>query len=70
MTISDLRIENHGSICIVQPLTGGAKRWLEDNTSEETQWWGGGLCVEPRYLEPLIQGYLSSEHGDCPGCGP
>lgn len=53
----NLVIENHGSIVLLRPLTSAGRRWLEENTSEEAQWWGGALVVEPRYVEPLVTAF-------------
>ena len=46
-------VENHGSIVLVRPLSNDVRSWLHDHTGEESQWFGGALVVEPRYLEPL-----------------
>jgi hypothetical protein len=55
----DFRIEDHGSIVVVQPLTPQAGEWIEENVpTEPWQWLGGGLCVEHRYAEPLIEGIV------------
>jgi hypothetical protein len=47
-------IDNHGSIALIRPLTADVRDWLQENTGEEAQWFGGALVVEPRYLEPLV----------------
>jgi hypothetical protein len=57
---SDVRIENHGSLFIFQPLTPAAQAWIEDNVSDESTWWGGGLIVEPRYARDLAAGMLAN----------
>lgn len=50
----DFKIENHGSIILMQPLTGSADEWLRENT--DGTWYGGALVVEPRYIEALLEG--------------
>jgi len=53
----DVLVYNHGSIFTVVPYTTVACEWVEEHVqNEETQWWGGGFCVEPRYLENLLHG--------------
>jgi hypothetical protein len=52
----DFQIENHMSITLVRPLTKTCRKWLEENTSDEAQWFGGALVVEPRYVENLYHG--------------
>ena len=53
----DFTVEDHGSIIIVQPLTAPCREWLQENT--DGQWWAGGLAVEPRYVDDLIDGMMS-----------
>jgi hypothetical protein len=57
----DFRIDNHGSICILNALTPAAKSWVEQHLSgEETQTWGAnGTVVEPRYLHNILEGIQS-----------
>ena len=50
----DVRIENHGSILLVHPLTDKARDWLTENT--DGQWFGSALSIEPRYVESLVEG--------------
>jgi hypothetical protein len=56
------RVENHGSIVLVRPLTLDCQAWLQANTAEEgedmAQWFGGALVVEPRYVEALVRGLV------------
>jgi len=52
----DVRIENHGSIFLLLPVTQAAKAWLEENVDPESQWWCGKLVVEHRYIRPLSRG--------------
>ena len=52
--MTDVRVENHGSIVIIQPLTAAAREWLQENTNG--MWWGGGLACEPRYVNDLLDG--------------
>jgi hypothetical protein len=47
---------NAGSIVLVQPLSASARQWLERHVMGETQWWGGALVCEPRYVHALLSG--------------
>ena len=54
---SDVEFLNHGSVCMVVPLTPAAKEWVDDNLAlEGWQWLGGGFACEPRYAGDLAQG--------------
>lgn len=50
---ADFRIENHGSIFLFDPLNTAAEEHLRENVSEQAQWFGGSLVVEPRYIADL-----------------
>lgn len=52
----DFTFENHGSIWLCRPQNDAAREHLEENVSEEAQWFGGALVVEPRYVEGLVGG--------------
>ena len=55
---SDFHVANHGSICILTPLSELCRQWVEDHVGDEnTQTWGRfGVVIEPRYLEPILEG--------------
>jgi len=65
----DVRVEYHGSLYLLRPLTAAAKQWLIDNVGDEVQYFGGALTpfdkvqyfggalvVEPRYVADLLEG--------------
>jgi hypothetical protein len=55
---NDFTFQNHGSICILEPVTRRAKAWAQEFIlqNEETQYWGAGIVVEPRYIDDIIAG--------------
>lgn len=53
---SDFKVVNHGSIILFTPHTDEAKQWIDDNISDDAQFWGDSLVVEPRYAGPLANG--------------
>jgi hypothetical protein len=52
----DIRISNQGSIFMVYPLSDAGTEWLDEHIGEESTWFGGGLAVEHRYIEDLVEG--------------
>jgi hypothetical protein len=48
--------ENCGSLFLVRLLTGAAQKWISENVSGETTWFGRALVVEHRYIENLLVG--------------
>jgi hypothetical protein len=58
--VRDIRVENHGSLVLFQPLNDSARSWLLEHTEETAPWFGNALCVEPRYAQGLTE-VLKSE---------
>jgi len=53
--MADIRVENHGTIARFVPLTENGREFLTSEVqSEGWQWFGNGLCIEPRYADGLI----------------
>lgn len=48
----DVRVEDHGTICLVRPMRDGALAWLKVHT--DGTWFGGAVAVEARYLFDLV----------------
>lgn len=48
------RLENHGTIWLVRPLTKRFAKWLRDTAPSDAQFFGAALAVEPRYLAGVI----------------
>mgnify|MGYP007059426604 CR=1 FL=1 len=60
-TTCDIDVRFHGSLFVVQPLTNAARKWVNANVQLESwQWFGRGFCVEPRYLDQLLNGMCES----------
>jgi len=58
--MSDFVVENHGSICLLQPMTKEARAWIEDTKPEDAMMWGTALVVEPRYVEGVVEAATNS----------
>lgn len=55
--MTDVRMENHGTVVMLRPLTDAGRDWIEENVhAEGWQWFGGALACEPRMVEPVLQG--------------
>jgi hypothetical protein len=53
----DFKLENHGSLFLLQPLTSSAKEWMNQNLpvdSPETQFWNDAIVIEPRYVDAIV----------------
>ncbi len=60
MNSADVTIQNEGSICLAHLNTDAAREWVSENVSDESQYFGQALVVEPRYLDNLIAGMCES----------
>jgi hypothetical protein len=61
----DVQFENHGSLWLARPLTTAGKAWIENNISDEAQWFGLALVIEPRYVPDIVEGMAND--GLCAG---
>ena len=50
-----LQARNEGSLWLLIPQDDAAQDWLDAHTAG--QWFGGGLVVEPRYVDDIVQGF-------------
>jgi hypothetical protein len=60
--VPDFEVSNCGSLFLLHPLNPTAKAWMQEHLpvdSPETQFWGEAIVIEPRYLEPIIEGILA-----------
>lgn len=55
----DVRVDNHGSIFLFEPLTPAATNWISENVDEQAQWFAGALAVEHRYAQDLASGMMA-----------
>ena len=62
--IVDVRVNDQGSVVLLQPITEAASDWIDENIeSEGWQWFGGALAVEHRYADAIIEGMQSDGLG-------
>lgn len=53
----DIVLENHGSLFLIRGLSEAGRSWLAENVGgEETQYWGGAVVCEPRYVADIAIG--------------
>ncbi len=57
--MSDIRVENHGSVFGLSPLTTKGLEWLQESTEHEAwMWMGHTLFVEHRYAPEIVKGAI------------
>lgn len=49
-------LHDHGSVCILVPITEAAEEWVFNNLDPEAMRWGPGVAIEPRYVGAILAG--------------
>ena len=57
---TDVRIENHGSVYLVVPLTEAAREWVKEFVSLDEWQDANHIAVEPRFMDSLHRGLMES----------
>jgi hypothetical protein len=54
----DFSFENHGSLCLLRPLTPFAVEWVNENIGQNNgfQPYWPTVVIEPRYCEAIFEG--------------
>ena len=52
----DFLYQHEGSIGLLFPITDAARGWVQEHISDDAQWFGKGLVIEWRYVDPIIEG--------------
>lgn len=54
----DVRVENHGSIFLFQPMTELGRTTIEERAPEDAMYFGDALVVEHRYARDVAASML------------
>jgi hypothetical protein len=53
----DFEFVEHGSICLLTPMTPAANDWDEANIPKDAMRWGAcSVVIEPRYAPSILEG--------------
>lgn len=52
----DFTVRGGGTLYILTPLTIPAREWVAEHISDDAQTWGGGIAVEHRYINAIVEG--------------
>jgi hypothetical protein len=56
----DFRLDNHGTISVLFPVTAAAHEWVEENLPADRMHWGaGGTVIEHRYVRDIVNGIVN-----------
>ena len=53
---ADFSVQNEGTIFLLIPHTDSANAWIEEHIPEDAQRFGGGIVVEHRYIQDIVEG--------------
>jgi len=58
--MSDIKVQNHGSIFTIIPLSESAKEWLDTNVDiPDHMRMGNLLCVNHRYIQAIVDAMVT-----------
>ena len=52
--MTDFHVTNHGSVFLIKPMNDAAQEHFDDHIGPDSQWFGGQLVVEHRYIIDLV----------------
>jgi len=56
----DLQFQNNGSLFVLLAWTPAGQEWVDETVGgDETMTWGGGIVVEPRYVDAIAEGAMA-----------
>lgn len=55
----DFLFANHGSVCLLTPLSEAAQAWRDEYLPGEVPTFGGGIAIEPRYANAVLEGIIN-----------
>lgn len=58
MSVVDLKVENHGTIFLLRPVSSAGQAWIDEHIPEDAQSLGNAVAVEHRYIEDIVEGAL------------
>jgi hypothetical protein len=53
----DFKLENHGFLFLLPPLSSAAKEWMQPH-SPEIHFWGDTIVIESRYVTEIVDGVI------------
>lgn len=59
--MTDFQFFDHGSITILKPVSAPAHDWVEQHLPDDAQSFAGGVVIEPRYAEPILDGIAADD---------
>lgn len=57
--VDDFQIVGGGSVYLLLPITGDARRWIDDNLGDDLLYLGNGVAIEHTYISQIADGILS-----------
>lgn len=61
----DFAVHDYGSVILLEPISAAAFHWIENHLPEDRLTFGNSVCVEPRYVGPILGGIKLDGLGVC-----
>ena len=57
--MTDFGFANHGSLCLLTPISEPASEWVDQHLPEDALRWGAcSIVIEPRYVAPILNAII------------
>lgn len=56
---ADFCLWDHGTICLLSPLSEAAQGWIDEFIPEDSLMFGNAIVIEPRYAPEIVHGIVS-----------
>jgi hypothetical protein len=57
--MSDFNFSDHGTICLLSPLSRAARRWVHRHLPNDAQVYGGAIAISHRYADEIVSGIIN-----------
>lgn len=58
--MTDFHFSDHGTVCMLMPLTAQARRWVNRHLPEDAQQFGGAIAISHRYADDIVTGIIEA----------
>jgi hypothetical protein len=56
--MTDLRVENHGSIFLLRPVSELGDSWINEHIPEDAMHLGDAVAIEHRFIHDIVAGAI------------
>jgi hypothetical protein len=58
--MTDFNFSDHGTVCMLMPLSKAARRWVNRHLPQDSLQFGGAIAISHRYADDILNGILEA----------